>query len=128
MSDGRRSLQKYDDESPVGYILYELGEVFFEKMQKKFGGTDLKIPGRRCALKEDHWLVEALGREDAEELISLGPFERFYVPFYANGGTKAAQVAKDVAAGLQMSVIAKNHGISERHARRLKRQALEIAL
>jgi hypothetical protein len=126
MVDNTQNLEKYTDDSPVSYILDELGFVFFEKLQAKFGGCDLKLPRPSRRLKANHWLVKALGQEDAEVLQALGPFETFYVPLLVTIAPKLEKVAEGVKAGMTVKQIARKIVVSERHVRRLKKQSAEV--
>lgn len=99
----------------------ELGDEFLIRMRQKLGGRDLRLPRADSHLFDDHWLVVAVGREDAEALTKLFDGERGYVPLL-QPDKKQRNIQAAIREGLSTLEMAQMFVISERHMRRLLRQ------
>lgn len=110
-------------EGVMDYITDMLGTAFRDKMIATLGGTEIKVPckNRNFLLSDEHWLVKALGRIDAEELVDTAPGAALYVPIgpKPNKPNKTSElVTAMVRNGLNDSEIARSLNICVRQVRR----------
>lgn len=117
----------YDPDLPGNTVINELGQPFFQRLQDALGGQTIKAPLNASAMTDQHPLVQALGRENAERLCASVGGEQFYIP---RGKRRLSEhlgaVASAVASGKTVPEIAAACGISDRHVRTLKRQLAEM--
>lgn len=112
---------------PMDYIADMLGRSFADRLSVAAGGLDRSFPGHVKSLTDDHWLVQALGRDDAEELVGTLGAAVFYVPRQKERTLTARAVLASLSAGQTAKQIAEELGISARHVRRLARAHRERA-
>lgn len=105
-------------ETAMAYIADMLGAAFRDKMIATMGGTAVKVPSKASTLTDDHSLVRNLGRDDAEELVSIMAGEALYIPNGVLHTGRRSDVASLVLAGKTNGEIARELGISERQVRR----------
>lgn len=114
-------------EGAMAYITDMLGTAFRDKMMETLGGTEIKVPQYVSIMNDDHPLVRALGRIDADELVDTMAGEAFYVPHGNPPDNKLQELIPHILAGKKAAEIARDMGISQRHVRRLRsRVGLDI--
>ena len=119
----RSDTDEDEDDSPdnaFAYIGYMMGAAFSEKMSTSLGGREIRIPRKKSALTPDHWLVEAMGYEDAAEIVELVGGEAFYVPHLFGPRSLSSQVVMMTEQGKTNVEIATELRISTRHVRRCR--------
>lgn len=115
------SKQKHDYFAPGTFgrtVQDMLSDELMIRLREKLGGREVKFPtGKHGELSEDHWLVQAVGSEDAMKLMDLFGGETFYIPLplAARDDDKFMNAVND---GLTNRQIAARFSITERHARR----------
>jgi len=92
----------------------ELGDDVMLLLRQTLGGRDLRIPRARWTLLDDHWLVQAVGRELAERITFLFDGECVYVPALS----REDDLQSLVQAGMTNAEIAVQKGVTPRHVRR----------
>lgn len=107
----------------MAYITDMLGTAFRDKMMATLGGTEIKVPSKPMHMSDDHPLVSALGRIDADELVDTMAGESFYVPIGAAPRNMLSALIPHILAGKKSAEIARDMGISQRHVRRLRSRA-----
>lgn len=113
-------------EAPMDYIADMMGSAFRDKVSAQLGGATLIIPRKKSSLSDDHPLVTALGRDDAEEMVELVAGERFYIPLGPQKDDRHMVVYEASRAGKTTNQIARDLGISDRQVRRLRAKAREL--
>ena len=113
-------------EAPMDYIADMMGTAFRDRVMACLGGTTLRVPRSKAALTDDHELVSALGREDAEEMVELVGAEMFYIPRGPQKSDRHMVVYEASRAGKTTNQIARDLGISDRQVRRLRAKAREL--
>lgn len=91
-----------------------LGDDFLIRLRMALGGQNLRVPSVNHQLPEEHVLVLAMGRKDAEALVRLFGGETVYVPV----APKELLCRHLVGQGLTNNEIARRLFISERSVRR----------
>ncbi|WP_413851677.1 hypothetical protein [Albidovulum sp.] len=92
-----------------------LGDGLMLRLRKTLGGRDFRIPRAGISLSDDHLLVRAVGREDAERLCALFDGERVYIPALAVRDDAYMAGIRD---GLNNTEIAERVGVTVRQVRR----------
>lgn len=110
----------------MDYIADMMGSAFRDKVSAQLGGATLIIPRKKSSLSDNHPLVTALGRDDAEEMVELVAGERFYIPRGPQKGDRHMVVYEASRAGKTTNQIARDLGISDRQVRRLRAKAREL--
>lgn len=112
----------FDDcpEGDMDFITDMLGTGFRDKMIETMGGADLIIPTQKETLTDDHRIIRALGRIDAEELVEVTGGVRMYVPMPKRTTKTKDRVAELVLEGKTSREIAAFLGITDRQVRRLR--------
>lgn len=91
-----------------------LGDEVMLRLRLAIGGRDVRFPRARSRLLDDHWLVEAMGRADAERLTALLDGETVYIP----APPKEAAYMGALEQGLTNSEIACRLGVTPRQVSR----------
>ncbi|TWD57483.1 hypothetical protein FB480_101224 [Agrobacterium vitis] len=104
------------DDSVKAHIIDTLGHHVWEPMKESLGGQDLMVPVNSSTLHDEHYLVLAIGFENAVALVEQFAGERIYIRRDAAPGVQRYVVA--VQAGLTNRAIAKEFGVTERQVRR----------
>lgn len=113
--------QKHDYFPPDSFgraVQDELGDHVMLRLRQTLGGQDIRIPRARWTLLDDHWLVVAIGRKDAERLSFLFDGEQVYVPALADPQDTEGQYRELVRAGRTNREIADLMQVTRRHVRR----------
>ncbi|WP_413873925.1 hypothetical protein [Albidovulum sp.] len=92
-----------------------LGDDLMLRLRQGLGGQDVLIPRAVTGLPDNHFLVQALGREDAGRLCGLCGGERVYVPKIENREDAYMDALNE---GLCNLDIALRIGVTERQVRR----------
>ncbi|RWR29191.1 hypothetical protein D2T29_14990 [Sinirhodobacter populi] len=100
-------------------ILYELGHYVFNQLCSAFGRETIELPKRPEAIREDHFLAQAIGLENARIMTKVVGNAHYYVPLPSRGTNPEADPAELVRAGYANWEIAKVIGFTERHVRRI---------
>ena len=107
-------------------IIDELGEEVFKTLQRQFGGQDIAFPHAH-RMGDDHPIVQAVGRQNAERLGRLFAGERVYMPCGVRSFPNLGRVIEELRAGTPDPLIASRIGVSPRHLRRLKQRVRDLA-
>lgn len=92
-----------------------LGDALVLRLRQTLGGRDIRIPRADSAVPDDHPLVQAVGRADAERLCGLCGGEQVYIPKIGNREDAYMDALNE---GLRNVEIAQRLGVSERQVRR----------
>ncbi|WP_275783559.1 helix-turn-helix domain-containing protein [Pararhizobium gei] len=104
----------------TSHLLALLGADLFVKLQEKFGGEEIWFPCRR-SLNDDHWLVVAMGWDDAKTIVTDFASILAYIPALPidRHAGKAELIRSAAGEGKTRKEVAKHLGISERWLREL---------
>ena len=117
----------YDPDLPCNNIIEVLGRPFFERLQDKLGGLEIKPPRNTAKLNADHPLVQALGYDDARRLCETMSGEQFYIPRGKKHASRHLGPVINLTRGGKTSrQIALELGISDRQVRNLRAQARHL--
>lgn len=91
------------------------GDDVLIRLCEAIGGQDARLPKPTSALKDDHWLVQAVGRANADAICRAFAGEQVYIPRLS----KDYLCVKHTKDGLTIKEIGLRIGVSERHVRRI---------
>ena len=103
-----------------------VGEKGTAKILEAKGGQEFYMPSP-ASLTPDHWLVEAVGLEDAAKVAEYYQQEKLSFPLGPDGGTRKAlhkKVIDMTLAGLSVNVIVQETGLHCRTVRRIRTRYL----
>lgn len=109
-------------DSPLDALADEFGQGLIQRLSETMGGQSVRIPKAVQYLTDDHPLVAAVGRMDAEDIVGLCGGESIYIP---SGGYKTRlpdQIKTLCAQGLTENQIAARLRITDRQVRRYKKR------
>lgn len=104
------------DDGVKSYVIDALGVDFWWRLVAAFHGMEIKVPVQCSTLSDDHWLVRALGLDDAKALVSAFRGEKIYVHQTTNVRWELYRAA--ALSGLNNSQIARKYAVSVRTVRR----------
>lgn len=113
-----QTLHRHDYFEPDSFgraVQDNLGDDLMLRLRQTLGGQDFLIPRTAEGMPDDHFLVQAVGREDAGRLCGLCGGERVYVPKIDNREDAYMEALNEGLCNLE---IARRIGVTERQVRR----------